>query len=176
MGSSLAAMTIYRPTSFSRVSSTALSLGTTYQWWLSRSVALQGSVLGGVGYAAAGNVSKVGERDYHYGVAPQGLVRGSASFLATGPCLSLSGRAYYLTGMGGNDPGGREAIDRLTMGFTVRIYGRHALGLKYIASSRDAQYPDRADSHQSIGTVSIVYTWLGKARLGAVEWRGDDYL
>ena len=50
-----------------RVSSTSLSLGTTYQWWLSRSVALQGSVLGGVGYAAAGNVTQVGERDYHFG-------------------------------------------------------------------------------------------------------------
>ena len=32
-----------------RVSSTALSLGTTAQWWLSRKVALQGTVLGGVG-------------------------------------------------------------------------------------------------------------------------------
>ena len=57
-----------------RVSSTSVSLGTTYQWWLSRAVALQGSVLGGVGYAAAGNVKQVGERDYHYGVAPQGLL------------------------------------------------------------------------------------------------------
>ena len=67
-----------------RVSSTSLSLGTTYQWWLSRSVALQGSLLGGVGYAAAGNVSQVGDRDYHYGVAPQGW-SGSASLWPTGP-------------------------------------------------------------------------------------------
>jgi hypothetical protein len=86
--------------------------------------------------------------------------------------FDLTGRAYYLTGMGGDDPGGRENIDRLDMGFTVRIYGRHALGLKYIASVRNAQYPDRADSHQSTGTVSIVYTFLGKNRFGAVEWRG----
>ncbi|MEQ1766930.1 MAG: DUF3943 domain-containing protein, partial [Methylotenera sp.] len=38
-----------------RVSSTALSLGTTGQLWLSKSVALQGSILGGLGYAAVGS-------------------------------------------------------------------------------------------------------------------------
>jgi hypothetical protein len=154
-----------------RVSSTSLSLGTTYQWWISRAVALQGSVLGGVGYAAAGNVHQTGERDYHYGAAPQGLL-GLRLILGDRAMFDLTGRAYYLTGMGGDDPGGRENIDRLDMGFTVRIYGRHALGLKYIASVRNAQYPDRADSHQSTGTVSIVYTFLGKNRFGAVEWRG----
>ncbi len=158
-----------------RVSSTSVSLGTTYQWWLSRAVALQGSVLGGVGYAAAGNVRQLGERDYHYGVAPQGLI-GLRLILGDRTMFDLTGRAYYLSGVGGDDPGGRETIERLDTGFTVRIYGRHALGLKYIASVRDAQYPDRADSHQSAGTVSIVYTLLGKARFGAVEWRGADYL
>jgi hypothetical protein len=88
--------------------------------------------------------------------------------------FDLTGRAYYLTGVGGDDPGGSETIGRLNMGFTVRIYGRHALGIQYIASSRDAQYPDRADSHQSVGTLSLVYTFLGDARFGAVEWRGAD--
>jgi len=156
-----------------RVSSTSVSLGTTYQWWLSRAVALQGSVLGGIGYAAAGNVTQVGERDYHYGVAPQGLL-GFRLILGDRAMFDLTGRAYYLTGVGGEDPGGREAIDRLNMGFTVRIYGRHALGIQYIASIRDAQYPNRADSHQTVGTVSLVYTLLGDTRFGAVEWRGTD--
>lgn len=158
-----------------RVSSTSLSLGTTYQWWLSRAVAMQGSILGGVGYAAAGNVHQVGERDYHYGVAPQGLL-GLRLIFGGRAMFDLTGRAYSLTGMGGDDPGGRETIERLNMGFTVRLYGRHALGFQYLTSVRDAQYPDRADSHQSTGTVSIVYTLLGKARFGAVEWRGADYL
>lgn len=158
-----------------RVSSTSLSLGTTYQWWLSRSVALQGSLLGGVGYAAAGNVSQIGERDYHYGVAPQALL-GLRLIMGDRAMLDLTGRTYHLTGMGGDDPGGRETINRLNAGFTVRVYERHALGVNYITSVRDAQYPERADSHQSIGTTSLVYTWLGRARFGAVEWRGTDYL
>jgi hypothetical protein len=156
-----------------RVSSTSVSLGTTFQWWLSRAVALQGSALGGVGYAAAGNVTQVGERDYHYGVAPQGLLA-LRLILGDRAMFDLTGRAYYLTGVGGDDPGGREAIDRLNMGFTVRIYGRHALGLQFIGSHRDAQYPDRADSHQTVGTVSLVYTLLGNTGFGAVEWRDAD--
>mgnify|MGYP001338011694 CR=1 FL=1 len=156
-----------------RVSSTALSLGTTFQWWLSRAVALQGSALAGVGYAAAGNVAQVGERDYHYGIAPQGLLKLRLIF-GDRAMLDLTGRAYYVTGMGGGDPGGKETIDRLNIGLTVRVYGRHALGLQYIASTRDAHYPDRADSRQRAGTVNLVYTLLGDTRFGAVEWRGAD--
>jgi hypothetical protein len=156
-----------------RVSSTSVSLGTTFQGWLSRAVALQGSVLGGIGYAAAGNVTQVGLRDYHFGAAPQGLLA-LRLILGDRAMVDLTGRAYYLTGMGGEDPGGREAIDRLNTGLTVRIYGRHALGIQYIESIRKAQYPDRADSHQRTGTVSLVYTLLGNARFGAVEWRGAD--
>ncbi len=168
----MAAMTIYRRRS-SASQAPPYPLGTTYQWWLSQGVALQGSVLGGIGYAAAGNVTQVGERDYHYGAAPQGLL-GLRLILGDRAMLDLTGRAYYLTGVGGADPGGRETIERLNTGLTVRIYGRHALGIQYIASVRDARYPDRADSHQTTGTVSLVYTLLGDARFGAVEWRDTD--
>jgi hypothetical protein len=88
--------------------------------------------------------------------------------------IDLTGRAYYISGVGGDDPGGREDINRLNAGFTVRVYGRHALGLQYIASIRDAHYPDKADSHQTLGTLSLVYTFLGNTKFGAVEWRNTD--
>ena len=156
-----------------RVSSTSVSLGTTFQWWLSKSIALQSSLLGGVGYAAAGNVTQVGQRDYHYGVAPQGLLA-LRLILGDRAIFDLTGRAYYLTGVGGDDPGGNETIDRMNMGFTFRVYGRHALGIQYIASIRNAHYTDRADSHQSAGTVSLVYTLLGDTKFGAVEWRDAE--
>jgi hypothetical protein len=115
----------------------------------------------------------VGERDYHYGVAPQGLLA-LRLILGDRAMFDLTGRGYYLTGMGGGDPGGTENIGRLNMGFTYRVYGRHALGIQYIASLRDAHYPDRVDSHQTTGTVSFVYTLLGGDGFGAVEWRGTD--
>jgi len=165
-----------------RVSSTSASLGTTYQWWLSRAVALQGSVLGGVGYAAAGNETQpVGEtdtqtaelRDYHYGVAPQGLVA-LRLILGNRAMFDLTGRAYYISGMGSDDPGGNETIERLNMGFTVRIYKQHALGIQYIGSIRNAQFSNRADTHQTVGTASLVYTYLGDTKFGVVEWRGAD--
>jgi hypothetical protein len=152
-----------------RISSTSASLGTTFQWWLGQMVALQGSALGGFGYAAAGNVTQVGLRDYHYGFAPQGLAALRLIF-GDRAMLDLTGRAYYITGAGGNDPGGREAIDRLNMGLTVRVYRNHGLGIQYIASTRDARYPNRPDSHQSTRTVSLVYTLMGDSRFGAVEW------
>ena len=156
-----------------RVSSTSVSLGTTFQWWLSRAVALQGTALGGVGYAAAGNITQIGERDYHYGVAPQGLF-GLRLILGDRAMLDLTHRAYYVTGFGGTEPGGREVVNRLNTGFTVRVFGRHALGIQYIASIRDAHYPDRADSSQTVGTFSLVYTYLGDKHFSAVEWRGAD--
>ena len=156
-----------------RISSVHLSLGTTYQWSPSRAVVLQGSAIGGIGYAAAGNVTQVGERDYHYGVAPRGLIA-LRIILGNRAMLDSTGRAYYLTGIGGADPGGREAIARLNAGFHVRIFGPHALGVQYIASLRDARYPNRASSHQTTGTVSLVYTLLGDTRFGAVQWRGED--
>ena len=164
----------YISPSIFRISSTSLSLGTTYQWWLSRSIALQGSALGGIGYAAAGNAAQVvGERDYHYGVAPQGLLA-LRLILGDRAMFDLTERGYYVSGMGGGDPGGREIINRFNMGFTLRIYGRHALGIQYITSIRDASYPDRADSHQTVGTAALVYTYLGEPTFGAVEWRGAD--
>src|SRR6185295_11837079 len=53
-----------------RISSSALSLGSTGQLWLSRTVALQGTGLAGVGFGASGTIAAVGERDYHYCTIP----------------------------------------------------------------------------------------------------------
>lgn len=151
-----------------RVSSTSISVGTTFQWMPTPAFVIQGSALGGIGYAAAGSVSQVGERDYHYGVAPQGLVA-LRVILGDWAMLDLTGRRFFLTGMGGDDPGGREAIDRLNLGLTLRVYSRHALGIQYVASSRDARYPNRPGSHQTVGTIAIVYNLLGTTGFGVVK-------
>jgi len=158
-----------------RVASTALSVGTTAQWWLSRSVALQGSALGGVGYGAAGTIEAVGdpaegERDYHFGVCPQALL--ALRFLfGKAAMLDLTGREYYVSGVGSDDRHGSERIFRGNASLTVRVYGRHALGIQYVQSRRSAYYAEIPNRHQEVETFSIAYNYLGDTRFGAVEWR-----
>ena len=153
-----------------RVSSTALSLGTTAQWWLSRAVALQGTALGGVGYGAAGTIHGQGERDYHYGATPQALLALKLIF-GRRASLDVTGREYYVSRVASTESRGWENIVRVDTTLTVRIYGRHAIALRYVASHRRASYPDLGNRNQTIGTIGLFYTLLGDTRFGAVEWR-----
>lgn len=167
-----------------RVSNTALSLGTTAQYWVAPGIALQGSLLGGVGFGAAGTTpASEGDRDYHYGVAPQGLLALRLLF-GNRAALELDARGYYVAGSGefnslstGSNPvdaaGGSEKILRIKTGFNIRVYGRHGLGLQYVESIRDSQYGGQPARHQRDGTVSLVYTFVGSSHFGAVEWRDN---
>jgi hypothetical protein len=67
--------------------------------------------------------------------------------------------------------GGHDNIARLDASFTLRIYERHGIALKYLFNRRDAFYPDVGDSTQIRGTIGIFYTFLGHERFGAVDWR-----
>lgn len=72
---------------------------------------------------------------------------------------------------------GSERIFRGDLAFTVRVYGPHAVTLKYNTSERDAHYPDIADTHQAVKTLSLLYTYFfGEGKFGAVEWRPADEL
>jgi len=153
-----------------RVSSTALSLGTTGQWWLSRAVALQGSALGGFGYGAGGTVHPTEERDYHYGGTVQGLLAARLVF-GDKAMFDMTAREYYISGFGATQTEGSERIFRGNASFTVSIYKRHALGIQYVRSVRDATSPNIPGTHQTIGTWSLAYNFLGDSRFGAVEWR-----
>jgi hypothetical protein len=161
-----------------RVASTNLSLGTVAQWWLTRTLALQGTALAGVGFGAAGTVGDKEERDYHYGVIPEGLLslRLIAGDLAM---LEASGRQYHVIGTGAKgspaaESFGREVINRGSVGLTVRVFGPHALGLHYVVSSRSPNSTIRRERHQSVETVTLSYNFLGHTRFGAVEWRPGE--
>jgi hypothetical protein len=154
------------------VSSTALSLGTTGQWWASKMVALQGSVLVGAGYVAVSTLHGAGEDDYHYGVAPQAQVALRMIF-DNKAAFDLSAREYYVGGHITNR-GGHDNIARADASFMVRVYRQHAIGIKYVWSQRDATYPDLGDRAQTRGTVGIYYTLLGGEQFGAVDWRQRD--
>ena len=151
-----------------RVSSTSLSLGTTFQARLGETVTLQGSFSAGGGYGAAGNVTPVGERDYHYGLTPQALAA-LRLIVAGRVMLDATDRYFYVSGTGSDNPGGNESIHRLNAGLTVRLFGNQAVGFHYIESRRSAHYPGQPDSHQSMGTVALSYTLLGKNGFSTVK-------
>ena len=152
-----------------RVSSTTASLGTTAQWWIAPSVALQGTILGGFGIGGGGKVPGEGERDYHYGGTGRGVLA-LRLILSDVAMFNVTGRGYYISSLGSSDPG-KETIGHLETGLTLRIYGHHALGVQYIALRRDGSHPGLADITQTLGTFSLLYTLLGDTRFGAVEWR-----
>jgi hypothetical protein len=163
-----------------RVSTTAAALGTTGQWWLSRSVALQGTVLAGVGYGGGGVIHGAGvaqagvlgdgQRDYHYGMAPQGEVQ-LRLILGDRVSLDTTLREYYISRVAATESTGSEDISRADTALTFRVYKLHGITLRYSEATRNGRYATLPTSHQSLGTFSIGYTLIGQTRFGAVDWR-----
>ena len=153
-----------------RVSTTALSLGTTWQTWLSQDVALQGTALAGTGYGAAGSIKRTGERDYHYGATPQALLS-LRLILGDRAMLDVTGREYYVTGLLSAEPQGRENIIRADGSFSLRIFDRHGIAIRYVVSHREASYPQIDYRDQTVSSISLMYVLLGESGFGAVEWR-----
>jgi hypothetical protein len=163
-----------------RVSSTAGALGTTAQWWLSRDVALQGTALAGVGYAGGGVIHGAGlaapgpngegQRNYHYGVAPESVLALRLIF-SDRAALEATGRGYYISGVGATESTGNETLERIDVALTVRVFNLHGITVRYSQSIRDGRYTNQPNSHQTVRTATIGYTLLGHARFGAVDWR-----
>jgi uncharacterized protein DUF3943 len=154
-----------------RISSTALSLGTTGQLWLSPSIALQGTAMAGAGYGAVGTLRGLpGDADYHYGAIPQALLAARLIF-GEKASLDLTGREYFVTKISSAERAGHDNILRFDAAFTWRIYKRHAVAIKYLWNHRDASFSDLVDRDQTRATVGIYYTLLGHDRFGATEWR-----
>jgi hypothetical protein len=152
-----------------RISSTAISLGTTGQSWLTKDIALQGTGLLGVGYAAVGTAHGSAEGDYHYGVTPQALLALRLIF-GNKASLDMIAREYFVTSAGGTTAG-HDNIIRTDLAFTWRIRDQHAVSLRYLWNRRDASYPILGDRTQSRATFGIYYTLLGSERFGANDWR-----
>jgi hypothetical protein len=151
-----------------------------FQWWLSRHVALQGTALGGIGLGAAGTVGDRAEREYHYGLAPFTLLGGRLIF-GDRAMLEATGRQIYVAGTSSSTETGvdtrhfsQDVILRGSVGFTVRLFGPHALGIQYLVTNRNFGAPDLRDRHQSVQAVMLSYNFLGHTRFGAVEWRPDE--
>ena len=161
-----------------RVSTTALSIGTTAQWWASQDVAVQGTALVGMGYSAASAsnsvsssvaIGAVNDRDYHYGVAPR---LGLALRLIAGAQASIDVNAQkYFLGRVANRSAGHDDISRVDAALTWRVKGRHAVGVKYAWTHRNASFASGSEQVRTLGTVGLYYTLLGLDTFGTVDWR-----
>jgi hypothetical protein len=152
-----------------RMASTALSLGTTGEWRLSNSLALQGTGLLGVGYATVSTIRGISnERDNQYGVAPQILL---ALRLIAGDraSLDLTAREYFVSDVSGSR-GGHDNVIRADASITWRIHREHAVSVRYQVSRRDSDFLDLGNRTQTRGTVGIFYTLLGRDRFGTGDW------
>ena len=154
-----------------RVSSTALNVGVTGQWWISKHLALQNEVMVGGGYGSGGLTdTSTGLRDYHYGLTPQGLV-GLRLIYADLLALEVTGRDYYITDKGSDAERGNENLLRADVSLTMRVWDLHGITLRWVVSDRNAHYEAQPDIQQRVSAVSLGYTYLGHKWFGAVDWR-----
>lgn len=142
-------------------SSTALSLGTTLQASLRESLVVQGSGLVGGGYAVEG-------RDFHYGFAPQALAH-LRVIAGRRAALDLTARDYFISGAGGSGTSERDVMFVGDTSLAIRIYRRHAIGLKYQRARRSSDLPGQSVRTQSLATAGVFYTFLGSGGFGVVR-------
>jgi hypothetical protein len=151
-----------------RFSTTALSLGSSAQLSLSKDAVVQATALAGVGYSAAQTVRGSEEQDYHYGLAPQGLL---AAKLILGRRFSLDGtvRDYYVTDVGSFVKNEHDRILRADGSVSMRLVQRHAIAITYSLARRRAFVAGQPDVTQSSKTLGVFYTFLSSGGFGAIR-------
>ncbi len=153
------------------ISTTSLSLGTTGQWWATKSIAVQGTAQAGMGYTAVSSTTRSlgDDSEYHYGTAARFAV---ALRVIVGDRASADVSARLVTvGRIGNRIAGRDDIARVDTNFTYRLLGRHAIGANHLWSHRSASYPVAGQRRQTLSTVGVYYTLLSSDGFGAPDWR-----
>jgi hypothetical protein len=155
-----------------RVSTTALSLGTTGHLWMSRDLSLEGTGMLGVGYTAVGTAEGTAstDRNYNYGVTPQALLALRLTH-SDKAALEVTGREYFVSKLASGTTGGHDNIVRLDAALTWRLYRQHAVSIRYLGNRRDASFAGGPTGRQVRNTVGIFYTLLGQDRFGVVDWR-----
>lgn len=149
-----------------RLASTAVSVGSTGQWRVSESVALQGTALVGIGYATVSTRRAIqNERANSYGTAPQAAL---ALRLVIGDriAIDLSAREYFVSGVSTGNRGGQDNIARVDGSITWRVHRQHAVSLRYQWSRRDAEFPLLGERAQQRATLGVFYMLLGRDRFG----------
>jgi hypothetical protein len=76
-----------------------------------------------------------------------------------------------VSGTGSDNERGTERIFRGNAGITLRLFRNHAIGARFVASTRKAEYETIPDFKLSDQTINVSYTFLGRNRFGAIDWK-----
>ncbi|HSN14181.1 MAG TPA: DUF3943 domain-containing protein [Anaeromyxobacteraceae bacterium] len=150
-----------------RASTSAVGFGTTGQWAASNGVALQGTAILATGFGAAGDrqASEL-TPNYHYGLG--GLAILEAKIIAADRgVVRASARQYYVGGLVSPESKGSETVSYQTFGATLRVIGRHAIGLEITRARRWAAFPDRADTFNSYAQAIAYYAIVSDKTMGS---------
>jgi hypothetical protein len=150
-----------------RASTSAVGFGTTGQWAAANGVALQGTAILAAGFGAAGarQASEL-TPDYHYGAG--GLAILDARLIAADRgVVRLSMRQYAVGGLVSPESAGSETVSYATFGATLRVIGRHAVGLEVTRARRWAAFPDRTDTFNSFAQAIAYYAFVSDKTMGS---------
>jgi len=152
-----------------RLSSTALSLGSTGQWRISPSLAMQGHASAGIGYTAMGTVRSSVPRDDRYGLAPQMLLA-LRMVLGNDASLDLVARKYLAGNLIRSSSDATDRVFRGEASITMRVKRNHLVSLKYITSRRDSTLFGPGAPTQRRDTIGVYYTYQPSDGFGIVGW------
>lgn len=150
-----------------RLSSSALSLGSTGQWLVSPSMAVQGHASAGLGYTAMGTIRSAAPRDDRYGLAPQMMVA-LRMVLGNDASLDLTARKYFTGSLIRSDSDATDQVFRGEAAVTMRMQRNHLLSVKYITSRRESSRFGPGSPTQRRDTVGIYYTYQPSNGFGIV--------
>jgi hypothetical protein len=150
-----------------RASTSAVGFGTTGQWAASNGVAIQGTAVlaGGFGAAGAREASAL-TPDYHYGLGGLAILEGKIIAADRG-VVRVSARQYYVGGLVSPESKGDETVSYQTFGATLRVIGRHAIGLEITRARRWAGFPDRSDTFNSFAQAIAYYAIVSDKTMGS---------
>lgn len=152
-----------------RLSSTVLSLGSTGQWRMSPSLALQGHASAGIGYITMGTVRSSAPRDDRYGRAPQMLLA-LRLVLGNKASLDLVARKYLADSLIRSESDATDRVFRGEASVTMRMRRNHLLSLKYITSRRASSLFGPGAPTQRRDTIGVYYTYQPSDGFGIVGW------
>jgi hypothetical protein len=150
-----------------RASTSALGLGTTAQLAYRSGLALSGTAVVGAGFGGAGARDVPSEAtDYHYGLNTLAMLEARLVAADRG-ALRLQARQYYIGGLVSPASEGHETVTYAALGATLRVIGRHAVGLEATLARRRAAFEVGPDTLHRFSQVVAHYAYVSDKMLGS---------